>query len=101
MRQAQALLPKAKEANELLAACQTLSGSTTEKVDGAKDALGNALTDAKADLAQADTNESMDLAMDGIEAARRNYLLQHSPPKARRWTSPTSSTASATAPTAG
>ena len=76
---AQVLLPKAKEAHELLAACQTLGGSTTEKADGAKDALDNALTAAKADLAQADTNESMDQAMDGIEAARRNYLLQALP----------------------
>ena len=76
---AQVLLPKAKEAHELLAACQTMGGSTTEKADGAKDALDNALTAAKADLAQADTNESMDQAMDGIEAARRNYLLQALP----------------------
>ena len=76
---AQVLLPKAKEAKELMAACQTLGGSTTEKADGAKDALDNALTAAKADLAQADTNESMDRAMDGIEAARRNYLLQALP----------------------
>lgn len=76
---AKAILPKAKELNELIATCTSLMDNTTEKVEGAKKSLETGLTLVKAMSESIETVEDLDGKIEQVEGLRQEYVLQALP----------------------